>query len=313
MTPNGIYVLSEDIKPLPERMINNPDLAGVSLRGRWNEFQPGKESFEWSFDNEIARAQRAGKKVFLRVDPSRMPDWMPAEGAQSFAFRVANIHGKDFGQSKNMPVPWDPVFITCWSHFIQQMGQRYAHNSTVVMIQMAGANQGGGELHLPSDPDAKMQWVEKGYTEEKLVTAYKQIIDAYDAAFPQTQLGLNISEALFQDGAAETIAQYAFHKLGRRLSIQHNALHATTKPEAFRIHKIVRSYERKATVGFQLLSPASSKKNYNGMGNGFGGELHTAFDIGLASGASYFEIYPMDLDDPPSAADIHQLSLHLAR
>jgi hypothetical protein len=227
-----------------------------------------------------------------------------------FAFHDANPHHEKYGEGKEIPLPWDAVFLGRWTAFIQQMGKRYSQNPHVVMVQMAAGNQSGSEMHLPSKGPDRDRWLAMGYTREKLIASYRQVIDAYAAAFPSTQLGLNVSRTIFDDGAEDEIAAYAFQKLGRRFCIQHNALHATTSDD-FHSQQLVSSYAGKATVGFQLLSSATGKGRFNEGGKRFGGSLATAFDIGLRAGASYFEVYPQDLEDSGAASDIQALFMQL--
>jgi hypothetical protein len=309
----GLFALSQGTKPMSNVVLANPDLAGVSLRAKWEDMEPQEHQMTSIFDSEIARAKKAGKEVMIRVDPSRAPDWLYKSGAKAFVFTDANPHHKTAGETKQMPLPWDRVYLDKWTAFIKALGRRYDKDKTVVLVQMAGPNKGGGEMHLPATPGDKTHWEQIGYSKEKLVAAYKTVIDAYAEAFPDKPLALNVSDAVFHDNAVEDIVSYASRKLGGRFCIQHNALAAKTNENGFRIHKLVRQYEGKATVGFQLLCAATSKGRFTEGGQRFGGTLKEAFDIGLRAGASYFEIYTVDLENQAAARDIHGLAVNLSK
>jgi hypothetical protein len=309
----GLFGLSTGTKPISPQVLASPDLVGVSLRGKWPEEQPQENQLTWTFDADIARARQAGKQVILRVSPALPPEWVFRAGARAFLFKDANPHHATKGDTHKMAIPWDPVFLEKWTSFIKQMGRKYANDPAVVLIQMAGANKSGGEMHLPSTKADKENWQNVGYTREKLVHSYKVIINAYDEAFPNKPLALDVSETAFKDGAVQEIAAYASQKLGKRFCIQHNALAAKTNEQANNIHKLVRSFQGNATVGFQLLCSVSGKGSFTEDGKRFGGPLKVAFDLGLRSGASYFEIYTVDLEDPPAARDLHAAALALAR
>jgi hypothetical protein len=212
-----------------------------------------------------------------------------------------------------MPIPWDPVFLKKWTALIKAFGRKYADDPTVVMIQMAGPNKHGGEMHLPCTDADKQTWNQVGYSKDKLVNAYKVVIDAYDEAFPKKPLALDVSQMVYQDGALEEIVAYASRKLGKRFCIQHNALSAKTKEDSFKTHLLVRSYQGKATVGYQLLCSATGKNQFTGGGTRFGGTLKEGFAIGLRGGATYFEIYTADLQDPTAARHIHELAVALGK
>lgn len=52
-----------------------------------------------------------------------------------------------------------------------------------------------GEMHLAAK-GSKEEWLSKGYSDEKLVNAWKYTIDSYSAAFPNKQIVLDIAQPL---------------------------------------------------------------------------------------------------------------------
>jgi hypothetical protein len=310
----GVFALSTGTNPIAKEVMTNPDLTGVSLRAGWSDVEPEETRFVWHFDADIEQARKAGKQVMLRVSPgARSPQWVYTAGAKPFVFQEANPHKKTQGETMQTPIPWDPVFLKKWTAFIKAMGRKYADNPTVVLIQMVGPNKHGGEMHLPKTAADKQNWDKAGYSKDKLVGAYKVVIDAYDEAFPQKPLALDVAIPVYQDGAAEEILAYAQRKLGKRFCVQHNALAAKTSEDANKVHQLVRSYDGKATVGYQLLCSATGKSQFTGGGTRFGGSLREAFAIGLRGGGSYFEIYTADLDDAECARHIHELAVALGK
>jgi hypothetical protein len=309
---HGLFALSTGTQPIAPGVWRQQNLAGVSLRGPWTEEEPEEKRFHWTFDGDVAQARQLGKQVILRVSPAQPPAWVFRAGARAFTFTDANPHHKTRGDVQRMAIPWDPVFLAKWTAFIQAFGRRYDNESSVVLIQMAGANKHGGEMHLPSTKTDKENWKKAGYSKEKLVQSYRTIIDAYDQAFPNKLLALDVSPTVFKDGAVEEIAAYASSKLGRRFCIQHNALAAKTNEQGAPMHQLVRSFEGRATLGYQLLCSATGKGAFTEDGKRFGGTLKSAFDIGLRGGASYFEIYTADLENAATARDIHEAALALA-
>lgn len=304
----GVYALGTKGQSVPDKVLNHPDLTGVSLRASWSECQPKEDSWNWSFDDEIKRARKAGKKVMLRVAPGEnSPEWVFQSGIKTFTFEDNNPHHATFGQKRQMPIPWDPIYLKKWTAFVQALGKKYAEDDSVVLVHVTGPVKAGGEMHLPKTKIDKQNWDKAGYSKEKLVQAWKTVIDAYGEAFPKTGLAINVSIPLWNDGVVEEVLAYAKEKWGKRLHVQHNALAAKTK-EGFRPQYWVRSYKDKATVGFQLLSSVTPQGKFNDEGRRFGGTLKEGFQKGLDAGASYFEIYPVDLSNEETAKDIRELA-----
>jgi len=304
--PRGLYLLIGTGKETRARLRDEPSFVGVSLRVKWKSLQPSRDQLSWEyFDREIGLAREAGKSVMLRVMPGvHSPGWLYDEGAQTYVFTLSNPHRNDRGSKKTIPVPWDPVFLENWTRFVGLMGERYSGNPDVHAVHLVGPAAHSAEMHLPKSPKDQENWRRKGYTTGKLVGAWKRCIDAYADAFPDTPLVLNVSSAIFQeDGAVEGILAYAKQRVGGRLCLQHNALHARTKVD-FRTHRLVSSSRESSVVGFQFVSPAANRKRFRGT-------LAEAFEIGIDAGATYFEVYPSDLKDPASRAAIEKTSRRL--
>ncbi len=297
--PRGLFALSEGTKPLPERVLQEKVLAGVSLRAGWSNIEPYEGTFQWAtFDDGIERARKAHKKVMLRVDcDHRTPRWVYDAGAQLFDFEKSNPYQTWLKQTHlTIPIPWDPIFLSKWRRFIETFGKKYNDNDTVVLIQMSGPSGAGGEMHLPMAPQDKNHWEQVGYTKDKLVYAWKYVLDSYVEAFPDKPLAINVAQPIYKDGTVEEVLAYGYQKIGNRFCIQHNGLAAKTSDSWIQQRWVV-SYKGKAIIGFQLLCPATPAGKFNDNGKRFGGSLAQAFEIGLNSGASYFEIYSQDLKD----------------
>lgn len=309
----GIYVLSNNSHPLPAGVLQHPDLTGVSLRTNWAEVQAVPGEFRWSFDQEIARARASGKKVMLRISAGvKTPAWVYRAGAASFSFTETDSFKKSEGNRLQIPIPWDPVYLDQWSRFIQAMGKKYASEESVVLVHMAGPANVGAELHLPKSKEDRQHWAQVGYTPRRLAAAWKTVIDAYAEAFPNKALALNLTVPITDDGALELILNYARQRLGARLHVQHNALSARTTLN-WKVQRLVSASAGSGTVGFQLLCPVTPQGRFNDEGRRFGGTLDTAFQIGIRAGASYFEIYPVDLRTATTAQAIHELAQQLRR
>ena len=299
--PVGYFVLNHDIPYtlFGDGVFKDTLIDGVSLRVGWEPIEPSEGRFHWIFDRDIEHAKRAGKKVFLRCYTGfrgqDIPEWIYKAGVQKFEYMDNQFGAKMKGEKMMaLPVPWDPIFLKKWTALIKAMGQKYGHEDTVILIQMAGLDYTGGEMHLPKSKEDLAHWKRLGYSKARLADAWKKVIDAYAEAFPDKYLGLDVSLPVLQDGTVEEVRDYAEKKLGNRFCVQHNALAAKTVVDGFP-HKWIMAAHGKAIIGFQQLVPVTPRGAFNDNGRRYGGTLDQSLEIGLNAGMQYLEVYPPDL------------------
>ena len=104
------------------------------------------------------------------------PEWVYRGGAKPFDLQkhrsaLSENHPPDM----RMPVPWDEVYLAKWEAFVQAFGKRYSGNPTIYSIQMTG----GGYIGEMNPPKAFAKWEQVGYSDDKLIAAWKRIIDTY--------------------------------------------------------------------------------------------------------------------------------------
>ena len=304
----GIYALSQGAEPVPDWVLADATVTGISLRVGWADVEPRDGSYAWPFDSDIERAAKAGKKVMLRVTPDyRTPSWLYGVGAAKFEFADANRFHTTEGGARTIAVPWDPTFLARWKRFVKAMGERYAGNPAVTLVHLGGPSASGSEMHLPKTAADKEHWKRIGYSKARLAGAWREVIDAYAAAFPTQTLALNIAIPISADGVVEDVIAHGVRTLGLRFAVQHNALSAKMKPD-WVVHRLVESSKGRATVGFQLLSPVTPRGRFNEDGQRFGGTMDQAMKAALAAGATYVEIYPIDLKHQPAVQAIRHFA-----
>jgi hypothetical protein len=313
---DGIYALVGigQLRELPN-ILHAPGIAGVSLNAEWIEIEPKEGSYRWtSLDEQIKTADKAGKRVLLRLFPGiSTPEWVYAKGAKPFEFIDKNpSHGAVFyapghrfstyGKNLKMPVPWDEIFLTSWERFVEAAGSHYQDATNIAMVHITGPTRHSAEMHLPKEKEVQEKWRALGYTPQKLIGAWKRSIDAFARAFPHTALVLNLSPVIFDDGVMEAVARYGYETYGRRFFMQNNILLAQNKEMKRKDWSVLQEYSTKTTIGFQRgllklkakgnLSPSEQlrirRANFEGM-----------LAQGLALGAKYFEVGAAEVRDFP--------------
>jgi len=300
----GLYVLLKPNQRFEPKTTDLSAAAGISVRTSWEDLQPREDGYDWSYlDQTLRAADAAGKKVMLRVLPGiHSPDWALA-GVDLIRYTVQKPGHPLQGQTVTIPVPWDPVYLGRWTAFVSALGQRYHDDPSLVLIQMAGPTANTAEMHLPKSPKDKALWENKGYRRDKLVAAWKTVIDAYAKAFPGRYLAVDIAVPLYNDGSLEEILTYGTRTSPGRFCIQGNWLSDRTRKES-PLYRLIQDYSKTTPVGFQMLGstgPASA------------GALREAIDRGIEAGARYLEIYESDFLNPERSDDLRYAAKRLVR
>jgi hypothetical protein len=326
----GIYALIKGNTPVRSENLDPPHISGIVSRSNWKTLEPSSDEFEWSyFDDAVRAAGSMGKKVMMGVFPGIMtPEWVYQKGAGRFTF--VNPNPRAGGREDSIPLPWDETFLSEWSNFIRGMGKKFNRHPEVVLITMAGGAANSIEMHLPKGPEMRRQLEQAGYSRKALVDSWKRLIDVYDEAFPDKALALPVAVPLKRDGALEDIVSYAVEKLGGRLYLATGSLSDTTRLDSYLL-KLIQSYGDRARIGFQLLSPVTYAKNRANAEDKFlkkprndperpgrrpaahepVKDLRRAFEIGLEAGASYIQVYEIDVANAELSDDLEYLSRRL--
>ena len=197
----------------------NPVVDGVYLRDDWNSIEPTEGVYNWNYlDSQVAVADAAHKKIEISVQAGvHTPPWVFADGAQQFHTITTETAQGNFCKSAVVPVPWDPIFLTKWTAFINAFAAHYANNSNVAVVKITGINITTDETVAPQETGETVtegnnakgsngtcqtnndvsEWVADGYTGQKVFTAWKTIATAFATAFPHQYLGIMTSEHSF--------------------------------------------------------------------------------------------------------------------
>jgi hypothetical protein len=280
--------------------LRSPWIYGLSWRFKWRTIEPHQGQYRWDLiDSALAVTGQSGKKAMLRITAGiNSPDWVYQAGARPFAFRNLDLaHPEHYPARLRMPIPWDDVYLAAWEAFIHTFGKRYNGHPHIYSIQMTG---GGhiGEMNLPK---AHTQWLQVGYTDAKLIAAWKRIIAAYQRAFPDRPINLDINEPLGRRShVLEPIVAYVLTAYPHKVYLQHNGLKADF-PRDHRLRRIIREASTKTVVGYQMVG-----------GKGFlerqTGDRWAAFRQAWEDGASYLEVYASDIRDPTQQEALQRLS-----
>lgn len=317
--PKGVFSLGAAGNPCAERVLQNPDVDGVSIRQNWSDLEPSEGVFDWSFlDSEVSRAAAAGKQVLLRVNTQvGKPAWVTAAVADAGGTFYSFLD--DDGVENSIPVYWDPTFLVKKKAMITALGARFTNNPAIVIVWSSFANAHSEDWSVPHTPSEIEAWHEVGYTTEKLLDAGKQIIDTTMTAFPKQFVTL----AIALNGGLDPDPNYAARNTilaartiwPGRLIVQKNNLAAFNPPAPGTNSVFQLLWDSRPDVGGQMLWNCSSDTSYRmnkGVADAPATILRKSIDAGAAYEMNYIEIYQTDvLNLPDEITYAHNLLLGL--
>lgn len=280
LAPRGYYVLrsAETDAAVPDAILKDKNIAGVSLRRNWSSVESSKGVYDWSyFDRELARIHKAGKEAMLHVDAddNGVPAWL-MKSVGKYQFLDRNKNHSTFGARVTLPIPWDDDFLFAWTRFILAFGRHYDGHPDVVAVHVGGPNRHGSECSWP--PEVKSV---KGYSEKVHLETWDTVFSTYREAFPDTCVVLDLAHPIDGEKKLAPALAKLFYDTSSMPAIQHNSLNAGSGNH-YDIHKLVSDIGQTGKpVGFQQVGA-------------LGGGFDQSIRIAKQARASWIEIYEPD-------------------
>ena len=302
---------------LPDRVFNEPAIAGIYLRYYWRELERSQGKFRWKdLDYDLDRVLAAGKKFSIGIHAGAFaPSWLYATGTgiRSIAWSEAT-HGRGVGCSDyTAPVPYDAPYAPAYIAMITALHDHLAARNALpllAMVKVTPFNDFTEELHLPSSPykprscesDAQSAWLALGYRPSLVLAAFKEIYLPMADLFPTAVLSFNTIQGnsfpgISEDGQkvrrtndlAEHIIGYALRKTPGRLTVEDTALsNVQSSPKL-----VLWAVSQGAIQGWQtnvhaLLRAGCPNRACDSIG------FAKLVRNGISSGAPYIELWPRD-------------------
>ena len=254
-------------QPFIERTFENPYVVGVALQIHWNDIEPAEGSPDWSrVDAFMSHAARAGKWAQISVYAGFFTPAWALQGVKTDSFAIQ--YGPDMGKVEPLPMPWDAVYLQRWLAFLTAFSQRYANSETLRIMDIDGPTSVSDENTLPSSAADLRQWQADRYTPTKYLNAWRRVLTAYAADFPDQYLSiagvgaLPIGDAGRINRPAHTRTlqaqtDEAIRIIGNRLVLQYNNLDGTTNPDSQGGMAFIATHVGQTVTGYQLRTSAA--------------------------------------------------------
>lgn len=302
--PRGVFSLGKGNHPADAGVLSNSAVDGISVRQSWSLLERSPGVYDWVFlDSEIARANKAGKMVLLRIlsEGPSVPRWVYGQGVQTFDYEDQNqYHRQKEGQ---FAVYWDRTYMADKRAMTKALGEHLSGNSAVRVVAVICASSRGGDWFVPHSRRDIAGWSAIGYNSDKLIDACKATIDDTMQSFPRQVVTLAVGPNGRLDSdpyyVARAVTKYARAHYPGRFIIQKNGLSAVTPlPPAPDLGKFELIWEFHPDVAGQMLWNSYGDPTFRNNGKQPGDPeavLRRAVNVGLAYQMQYLEIYEQDI------------------
>ncbi len=284
-----VYAFASHANPAAVVAQLPPVVGGVSWIFGWKQIETAPGVYNWSsVDAAIAASAGSGRKTMLRIDGgASSPSWVPDQ--LTFTFQPMGPQGE---QTVTMPETWSATYLADFTAFIRAYGARYNADPRVTRVEMAGGGY-QGEMALPQWPG----WIGAGYSDPLMTSAWEQLISTYKTSFSSKQLGMDYGEPLqiYYHSHIDP-AVLAYSRTIANVDFQQNGLKSTTS-QSWSTFQTLLALSQTTRIGWQMWAGGNSSSY-----------LMSAFQVAIASHASYLELYLNDCVNPANAAAIAYLA-----
>ena len=293
------------------KSIDLPYISGMTAYTGWAnvEKEEGVCDFR-AIDHLISLAKAKGKIINLMFSPGRhAPEWLYRKGAKSFSWESPfpedqwSIQGKS--EIMTAPLSWDPVFLEYWKRFITKIAEKYGSEPTIGYISLTGPVIRGGTTTIPVKDEADWKrFVDSGYSEEKMMYAWKSIIDHYHNVLPNKRLVIGLAPDRIGKmgmGRPNALMRYVMEKKYTNISFIVVCLNDTWF-ERGNMGRSLRNLLKEAkangySFGYQMAQSANRNAKWKNKAP-MVKSLKESLSIGIRDGASWLEVWHDDIIDP---------------
>jgi hypothetical protein len=317
--PSGLAVVIENVpqSPLDLQSVNNQYMSGVALQVHWSDLEPAQGKPDWSkLDALFSAAQSSKKWVQLLIFPGFFTPAWALKGVQTGQFAIQ--YGPGQGTVKNLPVPWDQVYLGRWFTFLGMLAARYGNSPAFSTIAADGPTSVSAEFTLPKSPADVRQWQTLGYTPSKYIAAWQKVFQVYASDFPSQYISLSVGSGQInindegkivhggQTSTRQSIIDAAISTLGKRSVLQSSNVHAgagPNEPNSQADDAVVTVYSGRIITGLQMRTSAEHGSDVMGAAGNPPLALRRSVDLAMEPNANgqhinYLEIYEPDVLAP---------------
>ncbi|MGD0879450.1 MAG: hypothetical protein ABSA01_15065 [Anaerolineales bacterium] len=313
-----------------DQTYSTPSVSGLTFRTSWADIEPAKDSFVWTkLDAVFDNAEKNGKWVELVLIPGfGSPTWA-LQGVQTSLFSVNYGPGK--GTQLLLPLPWDQTYLNRWFTFLKMVSARYENRPSFLKIAADGPTSITAEMTLPDAPADICNWVNLGYTSDRLIGSWKQVFAHFAQIFPRQYFSLAlypplpiVSKTHCENGnpigldhtesqrVRDAIIALGVDNYPQHFVLQENGLIGVATHLTNSGYELVKSFSGRIVIGYQLSTSAMQNPGYMGGVSDGATALQMSLQNGLEAHPQFLEVYEPDVLAPGAQSELASVASQLA-
>lgn len=298
--PSGIIGMG-----LGSQVTSKNFLTGVYGTARWENVEATEGNYDWSeLYRVVDTAAAAGLKatIVLAAGPWT-PEWVFNAGATGIPFNFE----KKFGNSQGLvtaPHPWNQVFLDKWTQTIHAFGDEFDRIPEVELVHIGSASKNGMEMQLA--PDSLLigtTWAQEGYRDDLYYEHYRQILEAYSVAFPNTFLDCDVHNVNGSSQVPYSVVDYGHALMGARFGSFAGWLSGLESPGNVEVRDLMEIQAQDSFADYQLIGNETDQPERL-----LNGSVVDAIEWGLAHGSRYFEVWGVDVQNASLTREFERLA-----
>jgi hypothetical protein len=312
--PQGVFNSAGSLKSDSQPAIVNETVNGQSymsgslVRIGWDFVNPVEGEFYFGLiARELEQAKIYNSAISLAImDGKAIPQWVK-DKCETFDYTIRN-------EPATTCLPWDPEYLRYKQVLVEELGKHFDSHPNLAGVYFTYAAMGNGvEMHWRVD---EADYTAVGYSANRLLQAYNDVMDMYANAFKTTSVIMEIHAVFNESYLAEGAFNHCYERLGERcgVAIWWCASRMATDPKESE-YKVFHVAQQAVELSFavcQTVGNFTDQPDRFDQGQGWTTEeaFRNEMDFFIGQGFRNFELWSKDIKNQ-SLIDIMEQELSL--
>jgi hypothetical protein len=267
--------------------------SGTLIRVEWSFINPSRGVYNFdAIERELELAVQHDSSIHLAVlDSKSMPQYVK-DKCQTFDYEFE-------GNLEQTCVPWNPQYQRYKRELINALGAKFDNHSKLAGVYFTYAAMSNGiEMHFRVDED---QFTTAGYSEDRLLESYNDVMDMYADAFKLTSVIMEVHEVFGEPDLAESAFEHCYDILGTRCGIAiwwcASRIATNSRESEFSVYPIAKQALELSFAVCQTIGNFTSQAWRFGQGLSSEEALRAEMNFFIGEGFNTIEFWTKDLNN----------------
>jgi hypothetical protein len=284
-------------------------IDGMTLAFNWQDLEPQERAYDFSLIlQELEWAKLCKKRInIVLYAGNRSPHWIYTKGVDKLTWKrrlkedQARVRKTDHTQEQ-APVFWNTMYLSCWKQLVSALSVAIRDHTSLGYVVITGATPKdyttGTIIRYDDDWDSV---ISAGYTYEKHLTAWKDLVDHYTKQFADQHLVLALgplrpgtSDLSLSTDLVDYIIEHQYKQV-HFLSVNLNDTWFQQSEGSRKLRDLLKYAKRHGhSFGYQLIYSVHRNNTFSTSPKLIH-SLENTLALGIDDGASWIEVWHDDI------------------